>query len=260
MNKTCAVCGDHASPHWQALDFWKCSTCGWMFRDPCPTAKELIELYDWSWREPEANKLETGGTTVSLARVAARRLAKSIGVTNFTGQRILDFGAGKGEMIVALTEMGAEAYALEPFGCEFLRRRGLRAFKSIDEIPRSLMFHGIVGIDVIEHLHTPWQEISQLRARLLDRGWIYLSTPNANGLGAKVKQEKWKQLTRPGHIVFFTSESLKKMLEKSGYTDARRLRWLISYPRNALRRMFQHALQLCAIDGELRYLAFNRAS
>jgi hypothetical protein len=82
MNKTCAVCGGEARPHWEKLSFWKCGSCGWMFRDPCPTPEELSRLYNTSWRAPEANKRDTGGTNIELSRNCARRLANSLSVND----------------------------------------------------------------------------------------------------------------------------------------------------------------------------------
>ncbi len=259
MHKTCGVCGGKAHPQWEQLSFWKCGACGWMFRDPCPTAEQLSQLYNTSWRAPEENKRDTGGTNVDLSRACARRLARSIGRSDFTGLRLLDFGAGKGEMMRALEFMGAEVYGVEPFGHDYLVAQGLKVFHSVDDIPPDIRFDGILTSDVIEHLREPWQEISQLRDRLKESGWIYLSTPNANGLSAMLKKERWKEASRPGHIVFFTSDSLKRTLERTGYGDCRRLHWIVKYNAGALRRGVQYLLQASSLDGELRYLAYKKS-
>lgn len=258
MQKSCGVCGGNAHPHWEKLSFWKCASCGWMFRDPCPTADELGQLYNSSWRAPEKNRRDTGGTNANLSRECASRLAASVGVKDFRGLRLLDFGAGKGEMMRVLQEMGADVYGVEPFGHDFLVTQGLKAFHTLDEIPSEIRFDGILTSDVIEHLRTPWDEIAQLRDRLKDSGWVYLSTPNADGLSAKLRREQWKEAGRPGHIVFFTSGSLKRTLERTGYSECRRLKWFVNYRAGAFRRGMHYMLQSCAMDGELRYLAFKQ--
>jgi hypothetical protein len=227
-------------------------------RDPCPTPEELGKLYNTSWLAPVENSRDTGGTNIDLARSCARRLARSIGRRDFQGMHLLDFGACKGEMMSALRELGADVYGVEPFGHDYLVSKNLKMYHDIEDIPADICFDGILTSDVIEHLRKPWQEIARLRDRLKDSGWIYLSTPNANGLSAMVRRERWKEASRPGHIVFFTSSSLRRTLERTGYGDCRRLHWIVKYRASALRRGAQYLLQSCSLDGELRYLAYKQ--
>lgn len=255
----CPFCQALASPHWRAVSFWRCSRCGLLFRNPQPSEASIAQLYEESWSDPQRHTNETGGTDLDLARIYARKLAGSLGRNDFGGLRILDHGAGRGSMLTALEELGAEVHALEPFGGEYLRQQGFRTFRNVDELPEGLSFDGIVSIDVIEHLAMPWSELTRFKSILTETGWVYIATPNANGLNARLFGSEWREALKAGHLVFFTPRSLGLALRHCGYTCHRRLKWFFGYSRSYIRTGRDYLLQSLRLDGELRYLAFKEA-
>src|SRR6516225_7073367 len=105
----CPLCNQTSPPVWQVDGFFRCGTCHSIIREPMPTEQELDELYKNSWETPTATQAtaETGGTTARLADAYARNLAPALGRPNLNGQHILEFGAGRGEMVRATTQLGA---------------------------------------------------------------------------------------------------------------------------------------------------------
>ena len=222
-----------------------------------PSNGHLAELYEGSWAEPARNLNETGGTDAELASVYAWKLARSLGRKDFGGLRLLEFGAGKGEMLAALREMAAEVVAVEPFGYRYLEQQGFPAVPSLDALPPGAKFDGILTINVIEHLSTPWKELQRFREFLKESGWLFVTTPNAAGLNAKLRGSQWREAQKPGHLVFFTPRNLGSLLARCGYVGSRRLCWPVRYSENPLRAGCHYTLQLLRLDGELRYVAFN---
>jgi SAM-dependent methyltransferase len=159
-------------------------------------------------------------------------------------------------MAQALIELGGGVIAVEPYGTEYLISHGIKTYKSLDAVPGSVAFDGIVSVSVLEHLKAPWQELGQLRERLKPNGWAYLATPNAAGLAARIAGNRWREALRPGHLVLLTPVTIGKALSTAGYTNCRRLKWYIGY-RNGIRKALGYSLQFTGLDGELRYLAFN---
>lgn len=196
----CPYCTSTILPMWSSVGFWRCASCGLILRNPVPTSRQLDELYESGWQTPLARTRETGGTTPGLARVYAQRLASSLGIGDFKGLRVLDFGAGRGDMLDAVRALGGEAHGVEPYGYSHLLARGHRVYRSMDEIPGNLRFDGIVTIDVVEHLAEPWNEIGRLWDLLASSGWVFIATPNPSGLGAKVLGARWKEARKPGHL------------------------------------------------------------
>lgn len=254
MNVVCPYCEGSTFALWKSLNFWKCSSCGLIFRYPLPNDSYIVELYEKSWTSPSEYRSETGGTELSLARSYARKLADALELPDFRGLKILDFGAGRGDALIALSELGADVYGVEPFGYQRLKNQGFKVFQTLDEIPERFTFDGIVTMDVVEHLGSPWDEINRFGRILNENGFIYISTPNANSLRAKIEGKNWREALRPGHFVLFTGDSLEILLNRAGYKNWKRLTWYINYKNNKLYGLLGYLLQMTKIDGELRYI------
>jgi 2-polyprenyl-3-methyl-5-hydroxy-6-metoxy-1,4-benzoquinol methylase len=237
--------------------FWRCSACGLLSRSHAPSGDELARLYGAGWVEPEREMDLTGDMNAYLARTYARKLAASLHLHSLSGLKILDYGAGRGAMLTALQEAGVEAYGVEPFGCEYLRSRGLKAFATMDEIPKGINFDGIILMDVIEHMPEPWRVIRDLCLSLKDDGWMYLATPNAGGLKSRLLKGAWKQAVNPGHLYLFTAATLERILLESNLSP-RRLMWFVSHKGRRMADLPSLLLQLLRLDGELRYMAYKR--
>lgn len=257
LTKKCPLCLSDSKSLWPKINVCKCCSCGLLFRYPALSLSELDVLYETSWSHPNDQLDETGATSFDLAQEYGMRLAKSLGLDNFKGLRILDYGAGRGAMLKALQDLGAEVYAVEPFGHEFLRDQGFRVFRSLSEVPENVKFDGIVSLDVIEHVLVPWETYGDLQRYLVKRGWLYLSTPNAGGINAQYFRSKWRELYNRGHLFFFTSETLESTLRKNGSAKIKRLRWFVNYHRGIFASAMHWLLQFLLRDGELRYLIFK---
>lgn len=220
-----------------------------------PTKEELDALYQDSWSIPEERTGETGGTSDRLARVYARRLAKSLGRRDFAGLRILEFGAGRGAMLRALRDLGAEAVGVEPYGISYLQEQGFEAHPDLSDV--SGRFDGVVTIDVFEHLHEPWKVLRDLCNVLAKDGWICVVTGNPLGLNARFTKGNWREAKKPGHLVWPTPDLLAQMLRSAGFERAERLKWLVKYANNPIRSAIHYSMQLTGLDGALRYLAWK---
>ncbi len=255
---SCPVCSNAA--HRFGGAFWRCSACAMIFQYPRPTAEELAAVYNESWQSPDTTHDETGGTTPGLANALTLQLQRMLtrnGLGRISGLTVLEFGAGRGEMAEALVRAGADVWAVEPFGCDYLRSGGIRAVRDIEDLPANLKFDGIVTFDVIEHLIDPCAELTRLRKRLRKGGWLLASTPNARGLNALLTGARWREIHRPTHITMFAPKSLGIALRKSGFASVRRQRWFIGYGARAHRALIHFVLQALGLDGELRVLAIN---
>lgn len=220
-----------------------------------PTLEELEHLYTAAWKKPQSEIEMTGATERTLAEAYAKKLAGSLGRKDLAGLKILDYGAGRGDVLATLKALGADVFAVEPFGEEFLRKRGFPTFSEVEAIPPGLRFDGVVMIDVVEHVAEPRVLLSRLKEKLRRPAWIYLATPNAASLRARIQGARWGEALNPVHLFLYTPRSLTLLLDGSGFEKVTRLRWMIRYPANPLRRLLHMLLQLLGIDGELRYMA-----
>jgi len=76
----------------------------------------------------------------------------------------------------------------------------------------------LVMLDTIEHLLDPSAVIKKASEILKPGGGLYVPTGNINSLFAKICGRKWRLMTPPLHIYFYTPETITRLLEKHGFT------------------------------------------
>lgn len=162
--------------------------------------------------------------------------------------RILDIGCGPGLTGAALMGLGAaEVWGIERDAAlaEEARSR-VTCVEQIDlekdpteGLPLGF-FDAILYADVLEHLVDPWRVLAEQRELLAPGGSILVSIPNVRNLRVTlplILQGRWdyvdEGLLSLGHLRFFTTRSMRSMIETAGYriveqkgTYAPKGRWL----------------------------------
>lgn len=257
----CPICkvNGTAVPHWPSPRFTRCKECGAIFREPFPSEAQLSALYTSSWADRDSHIDETGGTSRELGRRMLTALLRELGIPDFAGRRILDFGAGRGGVSSALRDLGAEVVAVEPFGYAQLQRLGIPVCRELGELAAEPQFDGIVMMEVVEHLRDPRELLRRLHSLLKPGGWIFLTTPNPLGFSAKVRGRRWGSAANLGHILFFSGRTLRRVLAELEFATVRRTWWVIRFPDSSpAHSAVQSLLQLIRLDGGLRFLAVKR--
>ena len=138
------------------------------------------------------------------------------------GGRLLDIGCAYGFFLqearhyydVAGIELAADA-------AEHCRRTGLNVVSGVADVPtlsRLGQFDVITMFDVIEHLPEP-DEVLATAARHLKRGGIMvITTGDFASVAARVMGPKWRLMTPPQHLWFFTRDSIRALGETVGLT------------------------------------------
>jgi len=134
--------------------------------------------------------------------------------------KVLDIGCGFGESLGYHQARGCEVYGVEAdsnirkvadkFG--FNVKVGLFDSKDYEENK----FDYVTMDQVVEHLTDPINVLKGISEILKSNGQVILSTPNANGWGAKFFKKRWINWHTPYHLQFFSKLSLEKMADESG--------------------------------------------
>jgi len=186
----CAVClGQDFQPvsdhdrHGKPLSTVLCRGCGLVFTHPRPTPDEIRNFYRDSYRvvykqahQPSARH------TYRAGRVALERLAYLRPLLH-PGCRVLDLGAGGGELLYMLKGLGQEVSGIEPnegygqFASEVL---GLPV--QVGEYQTAVVEPGsqdvVTAFHVVEHLEEPVEAMKILAGWLKPGGRLFIEVPN----------------------------------------------------------------------------------
>jgi SAM-dependent methyltransferase len=161
--------------------------------------------------------------------------------------RVLDIGCGFGESLGFHRARGCDAHGVEADAN--IRRVGERYGLQVrhglfDPKDYQAASFDVVTLDqVIEHLTDPVQVLRGIHQVLKPEGQLIVSTPNADGWGARLFGKRWIHWHAPYHLQFFSSTSMARAAAAAGFLLERRVtvtpsawldfQWghLFTYPR-----------------------------
>lgn len=166
---------------------------------------------------------------------------QNLGVSTFSGLRLLDLGCGSGHLVHMAKSQGASVSV----GVDIEKP----ADGIFDEVPWQFVkanldrddwlkalpirqFDIILAFDIIEHLRSPVAFLEQCRNSLTPKGSLYLTTPNTQSLERWMNPKSWSGAFDPQHRILFSKYSLGFLLKKIGLQTIQlgapmhSLRWL----------------------------------
>jgi 2-polyprenyl-3-methyl-5-hydroxy-6-metoxy-1,4-benzoquinol methylase len=203
------------------FDLYRCLNCGHKYLDCNMTPVQLSELYthyyprktfDIAQFKPHEEASGLGAWLNGLSSSAFRGVPKNV--------RVLDVGCGFGQSLGYHTARGCDVYGVE--ADENIRRVAERfGFKVhvglFDDTIYAPEFFDYVTMDqVIEHVTDPLSTLRGVARILKPGGTAILSTPNANGWGAKFFGRRWINWHAPYHVQFFSRRSMQLAAEQAG--------------------------------------------
>lgn len=102
-------------------------------------------------------------------------------------------------------------YAKKTFNLDFINT----PFEKCSLKPESLTI--IVSFHVIEHIYNPKDFITKTYGLLEKNGMLILETPTYDSLSFKILRHRERSIKCDGHLYFFTSKTLKRLVESCGF-------------------------------------------
>lgn len=134
--------------------------------------------------------------------------------------RVLDIGCGFGETLAYHEARGCEAHGIDADEnvVRVAQRYGLKARAGLfhPEDYDSESFDYVTLDQVIEHVISPSEFLAGVAAVLRPGGIAILSTPNANGYGARIFGRRWINWHVPYHLHQFSRHSLSISAQRAG--------------------------------------------
>jgi 2-polyprenyl-3-methyl-5-hydroxy-6-metoxy-1,4-benzoquinol methylase len=140
----------------------------------------------------------------------------------FVGQgRLLDYGCGAGHFLARMRQRGWTVH-----GMDFSVRAAEQAARwhnlqvVVGTLPhpaiRPASYDLITIGAVLEHVHCPHQVIAAAGEALRPGGLLVVAVPNLDSWGFRHFGEDWWGLELPRHLLHFTPDTLRRLLEEHG--------------------------------------------
>lgn len=242
---TCRLCGS-SSPLWferAGRAVHRCLRCRHI-EVPAGLARNasgvsIYEAEDSIFTADGNEQYYLDDTNMRAARLKAAFVRRYLG-----GGSLLDVGASYGHFLSAISaDFDARGFEVSPQAVKFSREElGVRnVVGSVYDWPSNLqtLVDAITSWDVIEHLEDPEGAIRIMRDHLKPGAWLFLSTPDAGSLAARLMGERWHYIDPVQHINLFSKANLIGTLARAGLT-VRAVRsfgrhYRVSYVLNRLR-------------------------
>ena len=198
------------------LDLMKCQNCLHRFISKFPSQIKLNNLYKTD------SPLVFGGTDYELDQ---KKKFITYGFKNIITQndhwifkhvnidkgKFFEVGPGLCRLYKTFLLKGWTCQGLEPRS--FVKLKGIK--KNFNQIRNN---NDIVSaFDVLEHVENPIQTLKKINKKMKKNGLIFLTFPHSESLKSKILKEKWPMVAPLSHLHFFSKESTKIMLNKSGF-------------------------------------------
>jgi 2-polyprenyl-3-methyl-5-hydroxy-6-metoxy-1,4-benzoquinol methylase len=241
LSESCAACGSPLSAETSihgydrlhgvpgAFEVRVCSVCGSGRTFPLVPTDELASFYPASYSAYAAPRGSFAGLLV--AAQVRRRYRSMLGRHPFSALRrlpagrLLDVGAGSGDLGLALEPRGWRVIGLEPSadGCRRGRSRGLEmvegTLETVDASDLGSGYDAVVFQHSLEHVVDPGEDLARARGLLRDGGLLIVSLPNFGSWQRRTFGSAWFHLDLPRHRTHFTADGLKRLLRDNGFAD-----------------------------------------
>jgi 2-polyprenyl-3-methyl-5-hydroxy-6-metoxy-1,4-benzoquinol methylase len=195
------------TPEWQEIRFSE-----WMNEEAIREFERMKGL------DTPQNRFDKG---VSFAKHALRIERMTRSIRGQAAVRVLDFGCGWGEFLVASKLVGFEAYGIEraPDRQRFLSHRGVTVFPdlgaAVEAVGRS--YHAATLFQVLEHLEDPLEVLNALHDAMVPGAILVIEVPNCEGIEGIRDQSDYYNIHPLEHINCFTPKSLRNLANRAGF-------------------------------------------
>ncbi len=192
----------------------QCESCGLRFSSLRPSDQELDAHYSGygDWPDSEVTRLRYREV---LARLASYR----------SNGRIFEMGCGAGYFLEEAARAGWDPHGstVGAASLELCRSKGLNvvAADTAGDVFPSAHFDVAAAFEVVEHLRDPAVEGALLRRLVRPGGVFYCTTPNFDSLTRRLLGPRWRVISYPEHLIYFTAATLASWLRPFGFRLAR---------------------------------------
>lgn len=198
----------------------KCLDCRFSWINPLPNEEKLSKIYSGRYHY-HPDRIKDKLLYLYNLRQLYQDYKRITGYKN--SGRIMDIGAGRGDMLRLFSNKNWERWAYDPFLRKVDERvlkdkigKHVNDYKSLSLYPAG-KFDVVIIRNVIEHTSEFKKILAEVRRVLAKNGILFIRTPNIESLDYKLFKNNWYTARMGGHIVFFCKKSMEKALKMLGF-------------------------------------------
>lgn len=243
LARNCPKCGTDNSAaealaySWQKWILKSCASCGFVYLENPPGYEALVSEFAWERNHGDRSErmraeypftYNFSRAWKKFRRWAIRKpnkLANRI-AASFPAGPVVDIGCGTGDYLAALPD------SYQPYGVEISEelarlaterlagRDGkifaMSAMAGLSAVPEGTV-SGIIMRSFLEHEENPAELLTRAWGALRPGGATIIKVPNYASINRRVMGDRWCGFRFPGHVNYFTPQSLREMVESVGF-------------------------------------------
>lgn len=220
---TCKICNSKS-----ARLLYKKNACSILKCHDCHTVQTWTDKevkYNYSKQYYEGGLADGYNSYLANEIIIKKEFKKTINTilkySNNNYNKLIEIGCAYGYFLDLANEhfdsMGIE---ISEFGTEFCKKKGLNVRQgTLESLNETIQndYDVAVCLDVIEHLEDPLKSLQILHSKLRADAILIITTGDINSILAVIMRKKWRLMTPPQHLFFFTKKTLESLLNKSGF-------------------------------------------
>lgn len=212
----------------------RCRACGSLYADPQYEVHELPAIYEEDFYDEERTardgrpvwgEAQEPLTYETYARVLLARYPR----LRKAGARVLDYGCGLGQFLVAMKRRGADCLGIELSEIAARRVRETTGIEVLSGAEDALeaqpdgAFDLVTLFSVLEHVPDPARLAGLVRQKLAPGGILCAVVPNVASLKALLMRGQCHEFQMRTHLSVWSMRGARTLLKAAGYVGTRRL-------------------------------------
>ncbi len=197
----------------------KCKDCWFSFINPLPSKNELSSYYNYVYEVPLYQQIKIKKKFLKIYNLLKKGFNYSL-----ENKNILDIGASHWFLLNLFKNYWANVYGVEisKYACDNAKKMFGIDIENSDFLESSFykksdFFDIVTMLDVLEHLANQNEILQGIYKVLKKWGKFILTVPNLNSLEFRLYRKYWEWFSPPAHLIYYTPETLRKMLNKHGF-------------------------------------------
>ena len=213
----CEACGGDEFEHGVYGWLTRCRDCGHIFYPQLPVASaEEVYTEDYFLQDEYCDYASQGATLGKNFQRYLKRMAKY----GARSGRLFEVGCAYGFFLKeAAAAFDVAGIDVTPEAIEHARSiLGLEAHRGdFAEFRTDPTWDAVCLWDTIEHLFQPAAYVQKAASILRPGGYLFMTTGDIGSFLARLQGPRWRMIHPPTHLHYFTTGSMRTLLERSGF-------------------------------------------